>query len=82
MFLANERAKRLVRVFPSLVGVFLGEEKRAPHASGDTVRADDDVAAMRQRSAMAAVLAWVLPILGGLAVGVLLAVQVFGPPGG
>jgi hypothetical protein len=42
VFLANERAKRLVRVFPSLVGVFLGEEKRAPHASGDTVRADDD----------------------------------------
>ena len=31
-----------MRVFPSLVGVFLGEEKRAPHASGDTVRADDD----------------------------------------
>ena len=42
----------------------------------------DDVPAVRQRSAMAAVLAWVLPILGGLAVGVLLAVQVFGPPGG
>ncbi|WP_108665066.1 RNA polymerase sigma factor [Euzebya rosea] len=37
---------------------------------------------VRERSAMAAILAWVLPILGGLAVGVLLAVQVFGPPGG
>ncbi|WP_341250970.1 sigma factor [Euzebya pacifica] len=52
------------------------------YVEGEERYADDDVPAVRQRSAMAAVLAWVLPILGGLAVGVLLAVQVFGPPGG
>ena len=36
--------------------------------------------AARSRSAMATAMSWILPILGGLAVGILLAVQVFGAP--
>jgi hypothetical protein len=34
----------------------------------------------RSRSTLAAVLAWVLPILGGSAIGILVAIQIFGLP--